>query len=44
MSKIDFSNPSTALLSGILIIILALCLVLVGLGYGIASLIMSIVV
>jgi hypothetical protein len=43
MSKINFSNPSTALLSGILIIILALCLVLIGLGYGIASLIMSIV-
>lgn len=39
MNKIDFSNPSTALLSGIFIIIFLIGFVLVGVGYSLASLI-----
>jgi hypothetical protein len=44
MNKIDFSNPSIALLSGIFIIIFAIGFVLVGVGYSIASLIIPLVV
>lgn len=44
MNKIDFSNPSIPVISGVLVIIFAICLVLVGVGYSIASLIIPLVV